>query len=213
MAEATAPPAPPAAKPIQKLPGEVIIEIWDTEIPNPEDEKHPFKGARNRDVLFPPAKTKLRGHWSRNCLTPSEASGESLGQMPAEIPGICIAIDVSRHTVKIFDPLGLPNNKRLLEDLIIQMKAFDGSRPKPWDTKEYKDQSPTQMKTALWWSARLVQASAARVVGGEMPPMKVIEGLPGKTRIELYNNSANAVKFREDLPRDDWEEAQAAVLG
>lgn len=222
MAETTttgqAPPAaaaPPAkATPQAQLPGEIIFEIADVGIPHPTDPERWIRSPRNRNVQYPPSKTILRGRWSRTSMTPHEAASEGLDAVPTEIPGMMILIDARKRRIRIFDPLSQPENKTFATKLFDMIKRLWGDRVGPIETVEQVELKPSQIKTSLWWCYRLVKDGSARVVSGTMPTEKEIKALPGKIRIEIYNQSSSpkVIRFIEDQPREDWDEAQESLL-
>ena len=151
---------------------------------------------KNRNPQFPPLKLVLRGRWGRDVLVGTTGRNE-LMSIP-EIPGIYLEINTARRAARMFDPLTLPRYEKTLEELRDPYRRLIGSEGKPWDDVVRTALNDTDLKTWLYWMARLVQSFKARVVEGLLPSLPEIEPLPGKTRIELFNASSRGRKTRED---------------
>lgn len=167
--------------------GEVVIEIGD---------------SRNRNVLYPPTATQLRGAWKKANLI-GITMDVRMTQMP-DLPGLYVVLDCKRARLMVVDPLSAPENKSLLVQASAVHKDVFRVPAGPEQDKVENDLNDTRLKTNLYWMRRLVDNGQARVVKGELPAMDDIETLPGYTRAEAWNSSARARKYREE---DDAEVA------
>lgn len=158
---------------------------------------------RNRSVLFPLTQERYRGAWRREFLIADEMVEEIAG-MP-DIPGMRVRIDPQRRRVVVYDPLSLPENAELCRRVQAFVKKLTREDQGPDKLTEHTLKSDNEVKGWLYWTRRLVDARRARVTQGTLPTLEEIERLAGKTRIENFNSSARACKFKED--QDAWIEA------
>jgi hypothetical protein len=162
--------------------GEVVVEVGDDKC---------------RCMQWPMTKQTLRGAWVKANLF-SVTMHPSLQACP-DLPGMRVGLDARAGRGRVFDPLNLPEFKETLE------KAQAALESGPWRKKygpekdvEYPSLRPSEVKSWLYWMRRLVDGKSAKVLSGRLPTMEEIEALPGKTRIENWNSSSRATKFRED---------------
>lgn len=174
--------APALPKPT--LSAEIEIEIAD---------------ERNRNVMWGPTMQLLRGAWSRANLH-SDEMVEELGKMP-NIPGMRIRLSIERRVALIYDPLALPHNEELKDK--IAAIIFERWRVKqgPEKPTERKNLDADEIKTWLYGMRRRLDDNKCRMITGELPTLDVIETLPGRTRIEMFNNSARACRWKEDFSK------------
>jgi hypothetical protein len=98
----TAPPLPPQLDTAEQR-GEISIEIV-TRVAGSLVVCDPMRGLG----IEPPT---LRGRWSRDRMPTGLTAGETgLDNLPA-VPGQCISIHLGRKYVRIWDPLGMPQNR------------------------------------------------------------------------------------------------------
>jgi hypothetical protein len=158
-----------------------------------------FGDERNRVFMWGPTMEKLRGVWTRKNLHSDELV-EELATMP-DIPGMRIRVAYERKLAVVYDPLSLEANKALSD----RIAAIIFER---WRTKQGPDKTTTRekmdaddLKTWLYGMRRRVDNNEARVIVGTLPTMEEIEKLPGRTRIEMYNSSSRACKWREEFDK------------
>lgn len=184
----TKPTASPASSPTattdpRRL-SEVVIELGDD---------------RCRNMMWPLTKVVLRGRWSRSNIPTS--AHQSFASMP-DLPGVHISCDPSRKRARVFDVLSDPSNEELLlKAQKVYQEAFQ-ERAGPEKTVLYENLSDNEIRTWLWEMRKAVDGKRARVVHGELPTREQIEGLPGRTRIELNSNSSTGRRFQDDPPVD-----------
>lgn len=173
------------AKPVApKLSPEIEIELGDD---------------RNRVFAWGPTMAILRGAWSRKNLRSDELV-EELATMP-DIPGMRIIVNVERKLAVIYDPLALDAHKELCQEIQRHIKARFRRDEGPEKEDKRQGMDADDLKTWLYGMRRRVDAKQARVTKGELPPLEVIDKLPGRTRIEMYNSSSRACKWREDFSK------------
>lgn len=174
-AKATAPAAP-------VLSPEIEIELGDD---------------RNRVMSWGPTMEILRGAWTRKNLHSDELV-EELAKMP-DIPGMRIRVVYERKLAVVYDPLALDANKELCQT--IAGIIFERFRRKEGPAKETKRESmdADDLKTWLYGMRRRVDAGQARVTLGTLPTLVELDKIPGRVRIEMYNSSSRACKWREEF--------------
>lgn len=152
---------------------------------------------QNNSVQFPPTMEILRGRWANSNVLVGQSARNELSRMP-DIPGIHIQVSVRQRQARLYDPLAeQPDLVRKINDCY---KVIEGKEGGPMKDRTIKDMTPDDIKTWLFWMARTVEAGQARVVKGTLPSLAEIADLPGKTRIEQFNQSARKRKFLEDEP-------------
>lgn len=154
---------------------------------------------RNRCFAWGPTMEILRGAWLRHNLQGDEVV-EDLAGIP-DIPGMRIRLDTARGLAVIYDPLSLPENKEACELLQRIIKKKFNIDQGPAKTTERKRMDADDVKTWLYGMARAVDGKRAKVVKGSIPFAEDVLNFKGKTRIEMFNNSARACKWREDYDR------------
>lgn len=182
MAEEKKRGAPDAGAPAPTISAEIEVEFGDD---------------RNRVFMWGPTMQKLRGFWSRRNLH-SDEMVEELGKMP-DIPGMRIRLSVERKMAVVYDPLSLPANKEVCET--VQRIIFDRWRERqgPEATTERKEMDADDVKTWLYGMRRRYDDGKCRVITGELPTMATIQAMPGRIRIEMFNNSARACRWMEEF--------------
>lgn len=174
---------PPSANPPSvSISPEIEIELGDD---------------RNRVFAWGPTMEVLRGAWTRKNLKSDELV-EEFAKMP-DIPGIRIRVVYERKLAVIYDPLALDTNKELCAT--IAAIIFERFRRKEGPAKECKREAmdADDLKTWLYGMRRRVDAGQARVTVGTLPTLAEIDKLPGRTRVEMYNSSSRACKWREEF--------------
>lgn len=156
-----------------------------------------FGDDRNRVFSWGPTMEILRGAWTRKNLHSDELV-EELAKMP-DIPGMRVRIAYERKLAIVYDPLSLDANKELCQ--VIAAIIFDRFRRKEGPAKESKRESmdADDLKTWLYGMRRRVDAGQAKVTLGTLPSISEIDRLPGRVRIEMYNSSSRACKWREEF--------------
>jgi hypothetical protein len=152
---------------------------------------------RNRIFAWGPTMELLRGMWTRKNLHSDELV-EELAAMP-DIPGMRIRVSVERKLAILYDPLSHPDNKVLCDKISAIIFARFRKKEGPAATTERRDLDADDIKTWLYCMARRRDAGQCRVTVGDLPPTVAIERLPGRIRIEAYNSSARACKWKEDF--------------
>lgn len=152
---------------------------------------------RNRVMSWGPTMEILRGAWSRKNLHSDELV-EELAKMP-DIPGMRIRVVYERNLAVVYDPLALDTNKELCAT--IANIIFERFRRKEGPAKESKRESMDNddLKTWLYGMRRRVDAGQARVTAGNLPTLAELDKMPGRVRIEMYNSSSRACKWREEF--------------
>lgn len=171
--------ARPAIYPV----GEIVIQI---------------ENQRNQRYLWPPTQDELRGTWSnRNLVGTTMVNSPGLQSLP-ETPGQRVSINCSSKVCRIYDPI----EPEMLAEINAKLKN-DPVRPVNvayglWPESVHEECDETKLKTWLYYARRAVDAGIAKVVAGDLPSLKEIARLPGKTETEMSNSSADKRRFRED---------------
>jgi len=152
---------------------------------------------RNRSFSWGLTMEILRGGWSRRNLHSDELV-EDLAAMP-DIPGLRIRLNTERKLAVIYDPLGLPDNKALADKISNIIFARFRVRQGPAAPNERRDLDADDIKSWLYCMARRRDANECRVTVGDLPATSRIERMPGRIRVEAYNSSARACKWKEDF--------------
>ncbi len=156
-----------------------------------------FGDERNRYFAWGPTMEKMRGHWTRKNLHSDELV-EELATMP-DIPGMRIRVAYERRLAVVYDPLSLEANKTTCDR--IAAIIFDRWRIKagPEKTTTREKMDADDLKTWLYGMRRRVNNKEATVIVGTLPSLDEIDKLPGRVRIEMYNSSSRACKWREEF--------------
>lgn len=161
----------------QWRPGEIVIEIGGT-------------NNNNNYYLFRPTLQSLRGKWSaRNQVNPS-ARRTRFTACP-DIPGIMAALDPHKRTLRTVDPLGFPENKKLLADAVAIKEKYFGKEG-PWASTLKKNLTDAQLKTALWAMSEMVRAGSATVVNGALPAPDKIMAMEGRFKARMIKRNPEA---------------------
>ncbi len=142
----------------------------------------------------------LRGNWDKakygtTTYMPRDGIGEC-GAMPV-IPGIRLEVNPRAGTVKIFDPLGDPANKDLVEQIenvlkgsadYVTIREVGSEKVRAWPTAEH-ELDDDMMKSLLLEIARNVHGPVEHRVftamaGSRVPTVKELDDFPGD---ELYD--------------------------
>jgi hypothetical protein len=150
---------------------------------------------RNRPKTWAPTRQVLRGHWLKANLTSDERS-EALEPIP-DIPGIRITIEPERRLAVIYDPLGLPRNIEKLREVSEAFLKFSGQKSTYMESTKHEELSDTDIKTWLYWMARLVKSGDATVTVGELPSLNEISKLRGMTEMGHWDSTVRRNRFRE----------------
>lgn len=156
-----------------------------------------FGDDRNRVMLWGPTQEKLRGHWKRANLNADELV-EGLVKMP-DLPGQRIMLNAGRRMAVVYDPLALKENAADAERVAAVIYEFYRVKCGPAQAVEKKDMDADDIKTWLYLMRRHVDAKKARVTKGTLPTAAELEKLPGRSRVEYFNNSHRACKWREEF--------------
>ena len=150
---------------------------------------------RCQNPSFGPTMTILRGRWSHAELFGMDA-GELL-KMP-DVPGTHITLDARRRTGKIWDPLH--NDEELRRRAFAVYKSTQRQECGLKPDKDYADMTDGDIKTWLREIRKMLDAKMVVLAPGsaQVPSMKDIMALPGKTRQEFFNNSPRAIRYLED---------------
>jgi hypothetical protein len=162
--------------------GEIVIELSD---------------ERNRNVMFPPTREVLRGQLLKSRFN-SDEQNEITSRIP-DLPGIRIRLDYEKKEAQIFDPLGEPNRQSELRAAEKAFIEFLGTKQTAMESRTYAGMNNTEAKTWLFWIHRLVKNKNAKIVSGTIPSIQVIESLPGKTGMSMFNSGSRGCKFFEDF--------------
>lgn len=160
---------------------EITIEIGD---------------EKNRSLMCPISKERLRGWWKRSNLIGVSVSAAA--QSLPDLPGIYVILDCRKKTIRYADPLSFPENADLLTHAqkIVKEVFRDSCGPEKEVVQENLNEN--DLKTALYWFRRIVDSKQAALISGSLPEMEQILALPGRTKIESWNSSSRASRFRED---------------
>lgn len=155
---------------------------------------------RNNNISFPPLRQTLRGRWSRSVLVGVTTNRTPALQNMPDIPGMCITLDPARRQARVYDPLGLPENKLLCDEINGYYRQITGTLGRPESEKTVTDLKEGGVKTWAYWMCRLLESDHARLVAGTPPTVEQVSRWPGKTQIEFFRQSAGSIRghFLED---------------
>lgn len=144
-------------------------------------------GSKNEYFLFRPLRTRLRGRWSRNNIVGMAVSGRApeYANMP-DIPGIHVCLDVKGRILQAIDPLGFPENKKILDEANRIRKPWQGEG-QPWNDMVSKSLTDSEIKSAMWYIAALHRTGKTRLVHGGVPDRKDILKMPGRLKIRYHH--------------------------
>ena len=142
---------------------------------------------KNATILFPPTQSLLRGRhdWANvtNAVAVRRSGQTPITKMPT-IPGLHIELDVTKKCARIYDPLSLPENESLLNDISSVWASNYGKLCKPKAEEKHKDMSQNQVATWFHWMRRYVDANMARLVSGDIK-----QTVKGRVRVDFFNNA------------------------
>ena len=105
-------------------------------------------GEKNQKFLSGSFEAVLRGRFN-TMLMRETSSNSGFSSLPV-IPGIYMALDLKKRTLRAIDPLGFPENAEVLDVAGRIVKEVDGNRYGPADTMTRNNMDDTECKTALW---------------------------------------------------------------
>ncbi len=153
----------------------------------------------NKQWLCPILNEVLRGRWLRsNC--PDQQFTGNLRHMP-DTPGIRITVNVVKRAVRVWDPLGDPQNAEIWAKAKAAYKAHFNEEAGVCREIVRHTLNDTDLKTWLYWVRRGIESKSLIVVSGSVPDMEAIRVCPGKTQIEFFNSSQKAIRTLEDKER------------
>lgn len=150
-------------------------------------------GEKNQNFLFGSFEATLRGRWNP-MLIRDTSTGTDYGSLPI-IPGIYVAIDLKKRTLRAIDPLGFPENADALAAVDRVVGGHQGGRRGPADTMTRNNMTETELKTGLWEMHQWVESNKAVVVNGTMPEPKEILALPGELLIRRHFVGENETPY------------------
>jgi hypothetical protein len=151
-----------------------------------------FNDGHNRNLMWTPEKTSMRGGWSRSVLA-NVSTDDNFADMP-DLPGQCLKLHSGERTLKIYDPLGLEANAALLAKAAKVNEVCFGTKPGPAPTIEKRNLSDDQIKSNAYWARRMLDMGQVILRHGRIPEMREIEAMPGEVPIGIFNNKASALK-------------------
>lgn len=179
---------------------------------SPEEQRRPLTvevgGGQNQNLLWGPTAARLRGRWDGHNLAGGDQSEAGLRKMPT-IPGVHVVIDPRARKCRLVDPLSLPANRGLLQQVNTVFRHL--FRRDTDAVPEYALDNATddQLATWLYWAMRLVQGENGRVVSGECPrDERAIAALYPGAKIEK-----KFFDYAEDVRRTEVRESVAAGFG
>ncbi len=156
-----------------------------------------FGDERNRQFAWGPGgQIMLRGAWSKVNLRSDELV-EFIATMP-NIPGQRVRVCYGRKMAVIYDPLALEKNREECEKLQAIIEKCWGRKEGPVKEVVKQDMDSDDLKTWLYWMRRFVDNGKARVITGDLPTIRDIQALPGRTRMSMYDNSSRACRWQEE---------------
>jgi hypothetical protein len=159
------------------------------------------------NVVWGPTQTVLRGSWVWDRLPRGTTSERGLVHMP-NLPGMCVAISPRERQARIYDPLGLPENERLLEKAQGVARAVFGESKRPAPTVTYRNLTDGQLATWLFHLLRHAQAERMRVIKGSLSDLEAIaRALP---QAVIHKDFFSAVKGKESQVRAKEAQDQVA---
>ena len=161
--------------------------------------------ALNSNLWFRPCERILRGRFAIENV-PHGSTPDELAQIfrGNPLPGLYITVDPSRRTAEVRDPMGDPQRKDQLAEVVRRIKAARvvmawNEEPTFEKTDRRENLSDTDIKTWLYWMRRAVDSGHAEVVHGSLPRLVEIMKLPGRTAMLPSQTAKGAPRFYEDL--------------
>ncbi len=174
----------------QWRPGEIVVEIG---------------GQVNNYYLFKPLDAKLRGKWcARN--HPNPVSSIGFTAIP-DLPGIMVALDARRRTLRTVDPLSFPEHKKALDEAN-KIRANYLGEGEPCAPTLKKNLSDGDIKSTLWEMSEMVRAETATLVYGTLPAPEKIMAMDGRVRVR----NTFILQDKEGQTNEATEEEEAQVL-
>ena len=154
--------------------GEIVIEMGD---------------EKNSNFFFDPLNKILRG-----ALDVSKVTSKGKGLAVGNIPGLRVGLTISGKTARIFDPLGLPNERGRLDHINEARRRNFESEVKACPQETYEKMTDNQIGTFLYWMRRYVEEKKAVV----MPGSARLNGfeIPGDPLIDNHHNSSHTAPRR-----------------
>jgi len=155
-----------------------------------------FSGSRNENVMCPIDQHVCRGRWSRKNLVRTGAQIEGEFNSMPDLPGLCLLVNTAKRIIRRFDPLGDPENAKLLKRAQRVGLAVLGTKYTPEKTKTWKERSADDntIKSFCYWVLRLRDAGHITVVKGRIPEWDEIRQLPGVIQLGTFDTKAMAVR-------------------
>ena len=161
--------------------GEIVIELAATKKTiTGESGAVEAYGPTNTYVFLRTFSARLRGQF-RVADMAEAGSAPGYGRLPT-IPGIHIAVDKKKKTVRAVDPLGFPENAGILRQINDIREPWEGTRGRAWDEHRIENATPTEIKTALVEMREIVDDKQAVVREGDLPALKEILAIEGDVK-------------------------------
>jgi hypothetical protein len=200
MPEPAAPTVPNQVAAGQRQIGEIVVEVCD---------------EANNNHLWNPTQTRLRGRWDWAKVPRGETSERGLHKMPV-LPGITITVNPRERRAVIEDPLGHPDNARVLAEA-------SGVHASIWQTGftfvervVRENMTPDQIATWLYWVRRGVEGGHLRVLSGKMFTLEELAAAYPTARIrrQFYDSAAYRVSRQRDTvgTREVAEEESSPLM-
>lgn len=166
----------------------------------------------NRSYAFPPAVSNLRGRWSIRNMGSFDQAQRGFAAMP-DIPGMYVEIDPKAGKARVYDPLGLPKNKNLLDQINKVHKAAMGTFIKPVEETRYVGLDKDEVASWLYWMRRAVEGAEgweenqqadigpkAVIIEGSLPTLRECKRL-GRVRTDYLDATARdrALRLKKEL--------------
>ena len=152
--------------------GEIVIEL---------------AGKKNQQFMFKPLMVVLRGRWTQANVRQTSTNTE-IANLP-DVPGIMVAVDVKRKTLRAVDPLGFRENKTVLDEVNRIMGRWIGEG-RAWDTMTKKNLPEWEIKTALWNMRQFLdEGKAIERSTVKVPQREDILSMPGELKLRYFFSS------------------------
>jgi hypothetical protein len=153
----------------------------------------------NRQIPIDMMRMWLRGRWLQSNVKCD--MGVEMRKMP-DSPGIRLEVKPRDSTLRIFDPLAMPQNASLLANLnkaveeITSIKTGTGRKLGPMVEVTHK-LDEHQLKTIMLEISRKVHGPMPCMfaVQGNVPTVEELEHYPGRELNDPWNSSNNKAKF------------------
>lgn len=177
--------------------GEIAIEIG---------------GSTNNWYLFKPLGAVLRGKWSVRNI-PGGGSSHRMPRLNAapDTPGIIVALDQSKKTLRTVDPLGFPENERVLAEVNETWGKYHGKQ-RPSEPTLTKHLGEGHVKSALWEMSEMVRAGSATVVNGVIPSPEKIMAMPGYVKARMFYSNPEAREHVLDATEKEEQRILASAM-